>query len=353
MLDGSIAGGAANVRRLCDVEPPPPAARVFHREPRDQARRRGSASRRIGRGEDLAVRALRPVDLVLSVLAGRLSGRGRRLARAFRRQAGGERARSGSAHARSAAMGVAARIAQRPRRPGSSPRTTPARTALKSRSVERRAGIVRVAAAVLLRGDGAGAARAASRGKPYAGYWEFPGGKLEAGEVAAPRADRELREELGIDVERAAPWLMQEFVYPHAHVELQLLSRVRVGRRTRRATTARRSSGSRPAATPSRRCCPRTRASSRRSTCRSSTASPAPTTSARRHFWRAPSARSKAAFASCSCATRTWPLARVARARAALVAARASLRRARAVERHRRRSARSIGATACIGLRRC
>ena len=57
-------------------------------------------------------------------------------------------------------------------------------------------------------------------GKPYAGYWEFPGGKLEPGETPAHALARELREELGIAVVRAAPWLVQEFVYPHAHVEL-------------------------------------------------------------------------------------------------------------------------------------
>ena len=57
-------------------------------------------------------------------------------------------------------------------------------------------------------------------GKPYAGYWEFPGGKLEPGETPRHALDRELREELGIDVKRASPWLVQEFVYPHAHVEL-------------------------------------------------------------------------------------------------------------------------------------
>ena len=57
-------------------------------------------------------------------------------------------------------------------------------------------------------------------GKPYAGYWEFPGGKLEPGETPRAALARELHEELGITVTRAAPWLTQEFVYPHAHVEL-------------------------------------------------------------------------------------------------------------------------------------
>ncbi|MFO1413079.1 MAG: Nudix family hydrolase [Burkholderiales bacterium] len=80
--------------------------------------------------------------------------------------------------------------------------------------------IVRVAAAVLLRPDGEVLLAQRPPGKPYEGYWEFPGGKLEPGESPHAALVRELREELGITVTRAAPWLVQEFVYPHAHVEL-------------------------------------------------------------------------------------------------------------------------------------
>ena len=81
-------------------------------------------------------------------------------------------------------------------------------------------GIVRVAAAVILRRDGCVLLAQRPPGKPYAGYWEFPGGKLEPGETPGQALARELHEELGIDVCRAAPWLVQHFVYPHAHVEL-------------------------------------------------------------------------------------------------------------------------------------
>jgi 8-oxo-dGTP diphosphatase len=80
--------------------------------------------------------------------------------------------------------------------------------------------IVRVAAAVILRGDGRVLLAQRPEGKPYAGYWEFPGGKLEPGETPRHALDRELHEELGILVKRASPWLVQEFAYPHAHVEL-------------------------------------------------------------------------------------------------------------------------------------
>jgi 8-oxo-dGTP diphosphatase len=81
-------------------------------------------------------------------------------------------------------------------------------------------GITRVAAAVIVRCDGRVLLAQRPEGKAYAGYWEFPGGKLEPGETPAQALARELREELGLVVRRAAPWLVQEYVYPHAHVEL-------------------------------------------------------------------------------------------------------------------------------------
>jgi len=80
--------------------------------------------------------------------------------------------------------------------------------------------VVRVAAAVLLRADGAVLLAQRPAGKAYEGYWEFPGGKFEPGETPREALDRELREELGIIVRRASPWFIQEFTYPHAHVEL-------------------------------------------------------------------------------------------------------------------------------------
>ena len=81
-------------------------------------------------------------------------------------------------------------------------------------------GIVRVAAAVILRPDGQVLLAQRPPGKAYAGYWEFPGGKLEPGETPRHALDRELSEELGLGVRRAAPWLVQRYRYPHAHVEL-------------------------------------------------------------------------------------------------------------------------------------
>lgn len=80
--------------------------------------------------------------------------------------------------------------------------------------------LTRVAAAVLLRPDGQVLVAQRPRGRAYAGYWEFPGGKLEPGETPLDALVRELHEELGIHVVRAAPWLVQYFTYPHANVEL-------------------------------------------------------------------------------------------------------------------------------------
>ena len=80
--------------------------------------------------------------------------------------------------------------------------------------------LLRVAAAVLVRDDGKVLLAQRLAGTPYPGYWEFPGGKLEAGESARDALVRELDEELGIAVTHAVPWLVRRYAYAHARVEL-------------------------------------------------------------------------------------------------------------------------------------
>jgi 8-oxo-dGTP diphosphatase len=79
--------------------------------------------------------------------------------------------------------------------------------------------LVQVAVGVLLRGDQF-LLTSRPAGKVYAGYWEFPGGKLEAGEAVEAALRRELQEEIGIDIEDCTPWRTERFDYPHALVQL-------------------------------------------------------------------------------------------------------------------------------------
>lgn len=84
---------------------------------------------------------------------------------------------------------------------------------------------VDVAVGVLIETDASGAEgrfllTSRPEGKVYAGYWEFPGGKVEAGESVAAALTRELQEELGITVSESQPWRTLEMDYPHARVRL-------------------------------------------------------------------------------------------------------------------------------------
>jgi 8-oxo-dGTP diphosphatase len=80
--------------------------------------------------------------------------------------------------------------------------------------------VVDVAVGVLIRPDGDFLLTSRPDGKVYAGYWEFPGGKLERGESVEQALARELDEELGIRIDQIVPWKIQMVDYPHALVRL-------------------------------------------------------------------------------------------------------------------------------------
>ena len=60
------------------------------------------------------------------------------------------------------------------------------------------------------------------QGKHMAGHWEFPGGKVGAGEAEASALERELREELGIRIQAAHALMRVRHDYPDVSVELSL-----------------------------------------------------------------------------------------------------------------------------------
>lgn len=94
-------------------------------------------------------------------------------------------------------------------------------------SAQRGLPVISVAAAVIQRADGSFLLAKRPTGKIFEGYWEFPGGKFEAGELPAQALRRELREELGIEVEQSYSWINRIHVYPHWTVRLNFQRVVR------------------------------------------------------------------------------------------------------------------------------
>lgn len=89
-----------------------------------------------------------------------------------------------------------------------------ARTTLGQRPV------TEVAVGILIRSNGDFLMTTRPAGKAYAGYWEFPGGKLEANETVIEALRRELVEEIGVVIEDVGIWRSSVVDYPHALVRL-------------------------------------------------------------------------------------------------------------------------------------
>lgn len=83
---------------------------------------------------------------------------------------------------------------------------------------------VEAAVAVLRREDGQVLLGQRPEGKPWAGWWEFPGGKIEEGETPFHALQRELHEELGVEAEVAYPWVTRTFDYPERTVKLRFFT---------------------------------------------------------------------------------------------------------------------------------
>jgi 8-oxo-dGTP diphosphatase len=82
--------------------------------------------------------------------------------------------------------------------------------------------VVEVAVGVLMNDVGAVLLGQRPVGKPYAGYWEFPGGKIESGETLFAALSRELLEEIDVLIEDAEEFMVLEHDYPHAYVRLHI-----------------------------------------------------------------------------------------------------------------------------------
>lgn len=80
--------------------------------------------------------------------------------------------------------------------------------------------MIDVVTGMIRRDDGAVLLASRPQGKPYEGYWEFPGGKVESDESPDQALIRELREELDIEVLQSRFAWMLEHEYAHAHVRL-------------------------------------------------------------------------------------------------------------------------------------
>jgi 8-oxo-dGTP diphosphatase len=77
--------------------------------------------------------------------------------------------------------------------------------------------LVQVAVAILIKPNGEYLLASRPNGKGWAGWWEFPGGKIEAGETPEHALIRESQEELGITPTQIQPWIKRRYDYPATH----------------------------------------------------------------------------------------------------------------------------------------
>lgn len=77
--------------------------------------------------------------------------------------------------------------------------------------------LVHVAVAILQKQNGEILLASRPHGKGWAGWWEFPGGKIEPNETAEQALSRELQEELGVTPTLTQAWLVKRFDYPATH----------------------------------------------------------------------------------------------------------------------------------------
>lgn len=77
--------------------------------------------------------------------------------------------------------------------------------------------IVEVAVAILQKENGDFLMASRPNGKGWAGWWEFPGGKIEAGEAPEQALTRELQEELGVTPTKIQAWIKRQYDYPATH----------------------------------------------------------------------------------------------------------------------------------------
>lgn len=77
--------------------------------------------------------------------------------------------------------------------------------------------VVRVAVAILQKASGEFLLASRPHGKGWAGWWEFPGGKIEQGEAPEHALARELQEELGVTPTAIQPWITRRYDYPATH----------------------------------------------------------------------------------------------------------------------------------------